>query len=60
MNWINTNSNCNYIFSTETNNCMTVTDTDTITLDLPDPLIEWLPYKWKKYLPTWHLVRSYQ
>ena len=22
--------------------------------------IDWLPYKWKKYIPTWHLVRSYK
>ncbi len=25
-----------------------------------DELINWLPYKWKKYIPTWHLVRSYK
>ena len=29
------------------------------TLTLPDPLIDWLPYKEEKYIPTWHLVRSY-
>ena len=34
--------------------------TNTITLTIPDPLIDWLPYHYKKYLPTWHLVRSYQ
>ena len=34
--------------------------TNTITLTVPDPLIDWLPYHYKKYLPTWHLVRSYQ
>ena len=34
-------------------------DCSTTTLELPDPLIDWLPYKWEKYLPTWHLVRSY-
>ena len=33
---------------------------DTITISTPDPLIDWLPYHYKKYLPTWHLVRSYQ
>jgi len=46
---------------------LTDTTNDTITFDklgvttwsLPDPLIDWLPYKWKKYLPTWHLVKSY-
>jgi len=32
----------------------------TVTLDLPDPLIDWLPYKWEKYFPSWHLVRSYK
>ena len=27
-----------------------------------DPLIEWLPKSsiWKRYRPTWHLVRSYK
>lgn len=34
-------------------------DTTTTTWTLPDPLIDWLPYKWKKYIPTWHLVKSY-
>ena len=36
------------------------TDTMTVTLDLPDPLIDWLPYHYDKYIPTWHLVRSYK
>ena len=31
-----------------------------VTLDFPDPLIDWLPYNIEKYLPTWHLVRSYK
>ncbi len=30
------------------------------TFSFPDPLIDWLPYTYKKYLPTWHLVRSYK
>ena len=30
-----------------------------VTLDLPDNTIDWLPYHYTKYLPTWHLVRSY-
>jgi len=30
------------------------------TIELPDPLIDWLPYHYKKYLPTWHLVLSYR
>ena len=36
-------------------------DTATTTLTLPDPLIDWLPKSsiWKKYLPTWHLVKCY-
>ena len=34
--------------------------TNTITITAPDPLIDWLPYHYKKYLPTWHLVRSYK
>ena len=38
--------------TTNTGNYLTVTS--------PDPLIDWLPYKWKKYIPTWHLVRSYK
>ena len=41
-----------------TNTCNIDFDTNT-TLELPDSLIDWLPYKWKKYLPTWHLVKSY-
>ena len=32
----------------------------TYTVELPDPLIDWLPYKIEKYLPTWHLMRSYR
>ena len=35
-------------------------DTTTDFITTPDPLIDWLPYHYKKYLPTWHLVRSYQ
>jgi len=23
-------------------------------------LINWLPYKWEKYIPIWHLVKSYE
>ena len=31
-------------------------------ITFPDPLIDWLPKasQRKKYLPTWHLVRSYR
>ena len=38
------------------------TDTQTWNLTLTlDPLIDWLPKasQHKKYIPTWHLVRSY-
>ena len=46
------------VFATDTGTAdMTTT---TVTLTSPDPLIDWLPYHYKKYLPTWHLVRSYQ
>ena len=38
----------------------TVDCTNTMTITLPDPLIDWLPYNIEKYLPTWHLVRSYK
>ena len=46
------------VFNTDTG-CDTAT-TNTFTLVAPDPLIDWLPYHYKKYLPTWHLVRSYK
>ena len=32
----------------------------TLTVELPDPLIDWLPYKFKKYIPAWHIMRSYK
>ena len=35
-------------------------DNPTDFITIPDPLIDWLPYHYKKYLPTWHLVRSYK
>ena len=33
----------------------------TTSVYLPDPLIDWFPKSsiWKKYLPIWHLVKSY-
>jgi hypothetical protein len=34
--------------------------TNSTEIYLPDPLIDWLPYKVEKYIPTWHLVRSYK
>ncbi len=38
------------------------TTSNYITLETPDPLIDWLPNSclYTKYVPTWHLVRSYQ
>ena len=34
----------------------------TTTWTLPDPLVDWLPNSClhEKYIPTWHLVRSYK
>lgn len=36
--------------------------TSNFTLISPEPLIDWLPNSclYTKYVPTWHLVRSYQ
>ncbi len=33
-----------------------------ITVSTPDPLIDWLPNSclYTKYVPTWHLIRSYK
>ncbi len=45
--------------STASTNTISIDTLNNTTLELPDPLIDWLPYKWKKYLPTWHLVKSY-
>jgi len=62
MNWNITDSASNamnYTFDTSgvcdyTANYITLTD--------PDPLIDWLPNSclYTKYVPTWHLVRSYK
>ena len=46
--------------NTTTDFSHTVDMATTTTWDLLDPLIDWLPYKWDKYIPTWHLVRSYK
>ena len=37
-------------------------DAADVTLSIPDPLIDWLPNSclYTKYVPTWHLIRSYQ
>ena len=48
------------VFNTDTGCDTANIATNTFTLVAPDPLIDWLPYHYKKYLPTWHLVRSYQ
>ena len=59
MNW-NFTSSSDTCYNTSGITGDLVFDTTTTTWDLPDPLIDWFPYKWKKYLPTWHLVRSYK
>lgn len=62
MNWDNTDSSGTWNFTTSTASTDTITldaGSNTTTWDLPDPLIDWFPYKWKKYIPTWHLVKSY-
>ena len=59
---MNFRTNFNQQFDTGTSNNFTF-NTDDIpitTIELPDPLIDWLPYKIEKYIPTWHLVRSYK
>jgi len=40
----------------------TTAGTTDITWTSPPPLIDWLPNSclYEKYLPTWHLVRSYK
>ena len=39
----------------------TATATDDTEVDLTyNEWVDWFPYKWKKYIPTWHLVRSYK
>ncbi len=66
MNWVTSNStgsDNNYILTNSTT-------TDTLTFDIPETAAtmwagyfksDWLPESCKreKYLPTWHLVRSY-
>ena len=51
-----------WVINTQFDTTGTTDWTDTITattIELPDELIDWLPYKVEKYLPTWHLVKSY-
>lgn len=31
-----------------------------LTPFLQDPLMNWLPYTWKKYIPAWHIIQSYR
>jgi len=55
MNWTNSSS-ANLTFDVGCN-----TSTDVYELTCPDPLVDWLPNSclYTKYVPTWHLVRSY-
>ena len=46
--------------NTNTNFAAQIDSIATTTIEYIDPLIDWLPYHYKKYLPTWHLVRSYK
>ena len=42
---------------------ITLNDSDSVnTITFPDPLIDWLPDSclYEKYIPAWHLVRSYK
>ena len=57
MNWNNTSS-ASFTLNTVTG---TADDSNYITFAPPDPLIDWLPNSclYTKYVPTWHLVRSY-
>ncbi len=56
--WPDYTGTVNFTSSTAGTDTITLTTGNT-TLDLPDSLIDWFPYKWKKYIPTWHLVKSY-
>ena len=63
MSWdYNTTTIGDFGLCTNTASSQTITfaaDTNTTDLWVYEPLINWLPYKWKKYIPTWHLVKSY-
>ncbi len=56
MSWTNTSSASTSTLTFD------IDDIATTTIELPDPLIDWLPNSclYEKYLPTWHLVRSYK
>jgi len=60
MNWTTTDST-NFTIATDANGDINYLSNH-LTLELPDPLIDWLPNSclYTKYVPTWHLVRSYQ
>ena len=60
MNWDTTTHLWNYTFDTQLDT--NTSFTDNFILTTPDPLIDWLPNSclYTKYVPTWHLVRSYQ
>ena len=57
MDWINSATTANMLnFTTDAN-----IDCTSLTSYTPDPLIDWLPNSclYTKYVPTWHLVKSY-
>jgi len=56
MDWTN---NTAFYNSNDVNG--TITQGTSMIFTMPDPLIDWLPNSclYEKYLPTWHLVRSY-
>ena len=59
MNW-NTSAGNNINFTTDGTDTLTFATT-TNTLWFLDPLVDWLPNSclYVKYIPTWHLVKSY-
>lgn len=63
MTWYNTTTNFvnDFTYSTGTNDLTFNVDAAN-TIEFPDPLIDWLPNSclYVKYVPTWHLVRSYK
>jgi len=60
MNWNNAYST-GFTCNTQSN-AMADTSTYNITFSDPDPLIDWLPNccLYIKYVPIWHLIRSYK
>ena len=63
MNWNNTAST-SFTYDTSLTNTEIdgSCDNTNFILTFPDPLIDWLPNSclYTKYVPTWHLIRSYK